>query len=172
MIAKFGDDEYAEWSTVVDAPVSPVFDRMTAVSVFGPERVDRADAFVTSHLEYQVTGIQDLITANRAGDGEATLGLDGIRDKYRDPGRRDRIKASNRLVDVSDLVFIHDPHAPGPYLLKSRTTVGGFVSEGELNRLIDISETVLEMRRSASSWQPTDPEIVKDERGLLADASR
>lgn len=172
MIAKFGENEYAEWSTIVDGPVSWLYDRMTAVAVFGPERVDRADAFVTSNLEYQLRDIQELIAGNRAGDHEEPLDLAGIREKYRDPAPLDRIKGSSRLVDVSDLIFIRDPLAPGPFLLKSRTTAGGFVSEGELERLIGMSETVLEVHRSDSSWNMTDPTIVKDERGFLADATR
>lgn len=172
MIAKLQDDAYVEWSTIVDAPVSWVYDRMRAVAIFGPERVDRADAFVTSNLEYQLRDVEELLGGNRAGDGETELDLAGIREKYRDPAPLDRVRGPSRLVEVSDLVFIRDPLAPGPYLLKSRTTPGGFVGEDELQRLIDESETVLEVHRSDSSWNMTDPEIVKDERGFLADANR
>lgn len=42
-IVKLADNEYVEFSTVVEAPVSQIVDRKIARALWGEERIERAD---------------------------------------------------------------------------------------------------------------------------------
>jgi hypothetical protein len=83
-IARLAEDEYVEWSTVVDAPVTYIIDRAEAVAEWGEERVARADAKGTSFIEGPYT-LASLLVANRAGPRENQASLEAIRKQYRQP---------------------------------------------------------------------------------------
>jgi hypothetical protein len=74
-IAKLGDDAYCDWSTVVDAPVSWVVPRDSAVAEWGEERVSRADRNGTSILDGYPAGTtpEEIVRGNRAGPKESRL---------------------------------------------------------------------------------------------------
>lgn len=78
-IVKLAEDEYVEWSSIVDAPVSYVVDRETAVGAWSEERVDRADR--NGHSYRDGFGLE----GNRAGEDERELTRDEIRERYRRP---------------------------------------------------------------------------------------
>lgn len=92
-IAKLADNEYVEWSTVVDAPVTYIMTRDEMIrhldsnrevdrSYEAMERVKRADARGTSCIS-PIISVEELISCNRAGDKETELTLEQIREKYR-----------------------------------------------------------------------------------------
>lgn len=74
-IAKLDADAYAEWSTVVDAPVSWVVPRDSAVGMWGEDRVARADRNGTSIVDGYPAGEtpEEIVQGNRAGPGESEL---------------------------------------------------------------------------------------------------
>jgi hypothetical protein len=82
-IIKLHDDEYVEWSTVVDAPVSYIMNRKDAISEWGEDRVLRADTHGTSYRDIPPTTAEEYVEYNRAGDNEECLTLDEIRRHYR-----------------------------------------------------------------------------------------
>jgi hypothetical protein len=82
-ILKLAPDEYIEWSTVVDAPVSYVLDREEAVQEFGEERIERADKTGTSYYDRPPQTAEEFVEFNRAGENETRLDLEGIRYHYR-----------------------------------------------------------------------------------------
>jgi hypothetical protein len=82
-VAKLADDEYVEWSSITDSPVSWIKTRAEAVEVWSEERVARAD----KHGDSFQPPDGNVIAGNRAGDNEETLTLDEIRVQYRDPNR-------------------------------------------------------------------------------------
>lgn len=84
-LVKLADDEYVEWSTVVDAPLSYICERERAVSRWGEDRVARADEHVTSHTDpdFQADTPERAIAVNRAGDDESELTLAELRERYR-----------------------------------------------------------------------------------------
>lgn len=85
-IVKLADNEYVEWSTVVDAPVSYVLTRDEIKrAVGGPdieERLNRADERGTSMLAPAIT-LESLAVCNRAGPKESCLSLEEIRKQYK-----------------------------------------------------------------------------------------
>lgn len=81
-IVRLAPDEYIEWSTVVDAPVSYVMTTEEALREFGLARVLRADLDGTSYRSPRLT-LADLLDSNRAGPDESMATLDEIREKYR-----------------------------------------------------------------------------------------
>lgn len=92
-VAKLADDEYVEWSTVVDAPITYICNReeMKAhlLERYGTagrpdERIARADKRGTSWIDREET-MEDLVALNRAGDDETELTLGEIREQYRAP---------------------------------------------------------------------------------------
>lgn len=85
-IVKLAENEYIEWSTVVDAPVSYVMTRSEVPKFIRgddiSERLSRADEFGTSMLAPNLS-LQDMIGFNRAGPKESCISLEGIRSRYR-----------------------------------------------------------------------------------------
>jgi hypothetical protein len=96
-LVKLADNEYVEWSTVVDAPVTAVgtrdeivkhardeFGRQGASNI--EERLQRCEERGHSAM-WPGAGdsVEDLIRGNRAGEGEAEVTLDEIRHLYREP---------------------------------------------------------------------------------------
>lgn len=80
-IVRLAEDEYVEWSTVVDAPVSYAITRAEAVEAFGASRIARADEKGTSYLSPPYT-LQDFLDCNRAGEDESHIGLEEMRRRY------------------------------------------------------------------------------------------
>lgn len=78
------EDEYVEWSTVVDAPTTYIMSRSEAVAEYGEDRVARADRQWTSFIAPRYT-LADLLEGNRAGPGERLASLDEIRRLFRLP---------------------------------------------------------------------------------------
>lgn len=94
---KLGDDKYVEWGSAVDAPISYVVDRETAVKaaspwnlnedgvhrdlVVGEERIARADETGTSAIDVDVP-VEEFIRGNRAGRNETELSLEEIIKQY------------------------------------------------------------------------------------------
>ena len=81
-VVKLAEDEYVEWSTVVDAPVTSALEREAAAAAWGADRVQRADVYGTSFMN-RVVSTEDMLSCNRAGPGESELTLQEIREKYR-----------------------------------------------------------------------------------------
>ena len=85
-IAKLGDDQYVDWSEIVDAPVSRVMSREEAVTEYGEDRVARADRTGTSIIDPDslMDGItpEEIIVGNRAGPNETELTLEKILERY------------------------------------------------------------------------------------------
>lgn len=79
-IVRLAEDAYVEWSTVVDAPVSMLHTRDEAVCGWGRDRVERADAHVTSCVEpaFWYDSPEEFVAGNRAGPGESELSLDDL----------------------------------------------------------------------------------------------
>lgn len=85
-ILKLGDDEYVDWSTIVDAPTSYIVSRADAIRLgWGEDRLARADAYTTSLIEpiYGPDCAEAAIAGNRAGADESELTLAQIRALYR-----------------------------------------------------------------------------------------
>lgn len=84
LILRLAADEYVEWSTVVDAPVSAVLSRKDAIGEFGADKVAIADEHVVSLWpHFQPADAEAFIAANRAGPNEERLSLEEIRQAYR-----------------------------------------------------------------------------------------
>lgn len=83
-LVKLADDEYVEWSTVVDAPVSYVMTRDEAVAWRNgdEEAIQRADDNGHSALWMSAQSVDELVAFNRAGDHESCISLEEIREKY------------------------------------------------------------------------------------------
>lgn len=83
-ILKLAADEYVEWSTIVDAPVTYACDRAEAVREWGEDCVVRADEHVTSMMDrmYWDDDAASAVAFNRAGPGETRLTLAQIREQY------------------------------------------------------------------------------------------
>lgn len=79
-IVKLPDGRYLEWSEIVDAPVCYSVDREEAVAEWGEDRIARADRWGTSLLHR--TSVEEMIVANRAGDGESNLTIEEICEAY------------------------------------------------------------------------------------------
>jgi hypothetical protein len=97
---------YAEWSTVVDAPITSFmpkdeferwYEREHGRSAMAglPERMERVEATGTSSL---LDTLDDLIAGNRAGKGETTLTKDELWAVYALPSQR-RADAQPRKRD-------------------------------------------------------------------------
>jgi hypothetical protein len=80
-IVRLAEDEYVEWSTVVDAPTTYAVGRREAVEEWGKDRIDRADRHGTSFLAPAYT-LEDLVATNRAGQDEATVSLEENRRRF------------------------------------------------------------------------------------------
>ncbi len=91
-ILKLGEDQYLEWSTVVDAPTTYICTReemknflikqdANKINIEVEERLLRADTNGTSFISGDST-VQSVISANRAGDNEKHLTLKQIKEKY------------------------------------------------------------------------------------------
>lgn len=90
-IAKVGEDQYLEWSTVVDAPVTNIMSRDMMLEYLREQygrydypiqmdRLRRADEHGTSSIDK--TSFEDLASYNRAGDNEECLTVEQIIEKY------------------------------------------------------------------------------------------
>jgi hypothetical protein len=97
-LVKLADNEYVEWSTVVDAPLTPIMDREQALEhsyrgirggreverrVYAAERVDRTDRNNHSALWLDPEPVEEIIAGNRAGEGETELTLEQLRSEGR-----------------------------------------------------------------------------------------
>jgi hypothetical protein len=82
-IVRLADNEYVDWSTVCDAPVTYIVDRAEAVGTWGEERVARADANNHSWLDMPAMAPNRVIAGNRAGKNETELTLAELRREYR-----------------------------------------------------------------------------------------
>lgn len=95
---KLADEEYVEWSTVVDAPVTYAMtrDEMTAYlrEEYGrqrehetPARLDRCDKQGHSALWGQSANetVEEFIRGNRAGPDESEASLEQLRELFREP---------------------------------------------------------------------------------------
>ena len=78
---KLAEDEYVEWGSIVDAPVSYAMGRAAAVDEFGEERVARADKKGHSYRD-----LPPVIVGNRAGPGESSLSLEELRRSVQPEG--------------------------------------------------------------------------------------
>lgn len=80
-VVKFGEGQYLEWSTVVDAPVVYMTkSREEAVMDFGADRIERADKGGTSAPQFLT--LEDIANYNRAGDDETCITIPEIIEKY------------------------------------------------------------------------------------------
>lgn len=84
-VAKLADDGYCLWSTVVEAPVTDIVTRDTAVEVWGDERVTRADSNGTSIRDSYPAGQtpEEIVAGNHAGVGGEELTVEEILDTYK-----------------------------------------------------------------------------------------
>jgi hypothetical protein len=87
-VVKLGEDEYLEWSSVVDAPVTAILTRAEALATFPHDRVERADANGHSAMWCDPKPGTEFVRYNRAGPKESCLTVDAIRRRYR-PGADD-----------------------------------------------------------------------------------
>lgn len=93
-ILKLGPDQYVEWSTVVDAPVSYILTRKKMEAFLLAEAVKKARDRVTERLDtadrngltfVDCGSVAELVRGNRAGPNETELTLEQIVEKYRFP---------------------------------------------------------------------------------------
>lgn len=92
-IVKLADEKYVEWSSIVDAPVTYIFDRkgmkewldaqygLSSVEE-NEKRLARADKHGTSMLGPHYENVEQFITCNRAGENEEFLTLKEIIERY------------------------------------------------------------------------------------------
>ena len=84
-------DKYLEWSTIVDAPLTPGLTLEQLQEHIGnkygldrlkylPSRLERVEKYGTSKLEG--VSVADLIAGNRAGENETRLTEDEIYEQY------------------------------------------------------------------------------------------
>jgi hypothetical protein len=83
-VVRLADGEYIGWANWAEAPIGRIMTREQAVEVWGLERVDRADAHVSSalHVEDPPATAEQFVRGNRAGEGRRELTLDEIRAKF------------------------------------------------------------------------------------------
>lgn len=85
-IVKLADNEYVEWSTIVDAPVTYIMSRDKIRAELGgddiEDRLSRADERGSSMLAPTMS-LEQALGNNRAGPGESRASLTEIRQKYR-----------------------------------------------------------------------------------------
>lgn len=91
-LVKLADDEYVEWSTIVDAPITYIMNREEAIAYTenesestekGKDRVARVDEKGHSAHYFGPETPEQLVAGNRAGDKEKPLSLAEIRERYR-----------------------------------------------------------------------------------------
>lgn len=78
-IVKLADNKYVDWSTVVDAPVSYVFDRGEIIDEADGLRIDRANQNGHSFLDSPPGDYADF---NRAGPFESCITKEAILRRY------------------------------------------------------------------------------------------
>lgn len=94
-IVKLAEDEYVEWSTVVDAPVTVIHTREEIAEYLLEEHgriyaekipgwLARADEKGYSARGYGGASLSDVLADNRAGNDGSELALEEIREQYRD----------------------------------------------------------------------------------------
>ena len=85
-IIRLKEDKYCEWSTVVDAPISPVLSKrgilQYMLDVCGNNKADAAERLCRADMDRQGTTSEDIDGSNRAGDYGASLSLEEIVKKY------------------------------------------------------------------------------------------
>lgn len=82
-VVKLGDDEYLEWSSIVDAPVTHIMGRAEAIREFGIERVERTDERGHSAMWCPPEPGEDFVRFNHAGPREACVTVESMRRRYR-----------------------------------------------------------------------------------------
>lgn len=109
-IVKLAEDEYMEWSTVVDAPVTYICTRKEFEDFYRkeygedgmrtlPERMERVEQKGTSCLLDD--SAEQTVKFNRAGPNESTLTFDEIRQRYKDAASYEAFKfAEGRTCDL------------------------------------------------------------------------
>lgn len=102
-VVKLADNEYVLWSTVVDSPVSAIFDREEAVEEYGADIIERCDRQITSCTAYGPSSMETFISLNRAGPGECGLTLEAIRERFASQESYDTFElAVHKLLPVDD----------------------------------------------------------------------
>lgn len=91
-LVRLAENEYVEWSTIVDAPVSYIMNRAEAIEhsvessrLEAEARVDRTDAHGHSALWFPAETPEELVAGNHAGPKETEITLEEIRVQYREP---------------------------------------------------------------------------------------
>lgn len=83
MIYRLGDDQYIEWSSICDAPLTEVMPYAEAFQRFGPERMVRVEAQGHSAKNWtEEQTPEQLVSGNRAGPNEECLTLDALLRRY------------------------------------------------------------------------------------------
>lgn len=92
-IVKLAENEYLEWSSIVDAPTTYIVDREKMKAYLKKEyhsseeevesRLKRADLYGTSYLHVNESA-KELLAWNRAGDKETCLTFEEIREKFKE----------------------------------------------------------------------------------------
>jgi hypothetical protein len=84
-----GNNDYIEWSTVVDAPVGYTLNRAEVVmACFGAnasDRIERLDRNGHTWRDLPAQTPQQLVSCNRAGPRECCLTLAALRRRYASP---------------------------------------------------------------------------------------
>ena len=86
-IAKFGEEQYLIWSTIVDAPTTDLMtrDEIRAEWLFRygtHNNIDLTEGWITKADKFGCSSgesIEDLIVCNRAGENEECLSLEEIK---------------------------------------------------------------------------------------------
>ncbi len=88
---KLGEDQYLEWSTIVDAPITNILSRKEIISflktrypdkeVLINKRLNLVDEVGTSIENYSV---EQIIKYNRAGEDEKSISLEEIKQRYKE----------------------------------------------------------------------------------------
>lgn len=80
-IVKLAEDKYVEWSTVVDAPISEVFNHKEAQFKIGAD-FDRLDRLNETGTTFVNRTAEDFLSFNRAGENESHLTAAEIVELY------------------------------------------------------------------------------------------
>ena len=94
-IVKLIDDNYVEWSTVVDAPITYCKSREAAIIAFGIDRVDRCDVNGHSYLDRDNS---EHAAFNRAGPNECCLTKEAIARRFKNESCYNSFKLEPRDI--------------------------------------------------------------------------
>jgi hypothetical protein len=102
-IVKLAENEYVEWSSVVDAPVSWIMTldelKLHVSREQGndglrdlPRRLERVEKFGTSLIDPHYESAEEYVRFNRAGPNESCLTMDELRRRYRNQTAYERFR--------------------------------------------------------------------------------